>query len=127
LHLSNAGFCPHHPPSRLLAIYEQKFYFLKLSVDNSSLGKVLHIPSTLMIHGGCPQTSLFPNLLVYHYLVYLDGWSENVFSKIFFLHSDKELASIPSSVGSFNLVYYLSRLWETMLVVYTGCITFFLS
>jgi hypothetical protein len=107
--------------------YEQHFCLLKLNVDSSSLDDVLHIPSTLMVRGGCPQTSLFPYLPVYCCLAYSDGWSENIFSKIFLLHSDKELVGIPSSTGSFDLLSYPSRLWETLPIVYTNRSTFVLS
>jgi hypothetical protein len=58
---------------------------------------------------------------------YSDDWSENPFSENFLLHSDKELAGIPSSTGSFDLASYPSRLWETLCVVYTGHSTFVLS
>ena len=66
-------------------------------MDNSSLDEALHTPNTLMAHGSCPQTSLFPGLSVYHYLVYSDDWSEDPSLGNFLLHSDKELAGIHSS------------------------------
>jgi hypothetical protein len=96
-------------------------------VDSSSLDEVLHTPNTLMAHRSCPQTSLFPGLLVYHYLVYSNDWSENPSLGNFLLHPDKELASIPSSTGSFDLASYPSRSWETLPAVYTGHSTFVLS
>jgi hypothetical protein len=40
------------------------------------------------------------------------------------LHSDKGLVDIPSSIGSFGLVSYHSKLWETLSVVCIGHITF---
>jgi hypothetical protein len=95
-------------------------------MDSSSLDEALHTPNTLMAHGSCPQTSSFPVLLVYYYLAYSDDWSENPSLRKFFLHFDKDLASIPSSAGSFDLASYPSRYWETLLVVYTGHITFVL-
>jgi hypothetical protein len=93
-------------------------------VDKSSLDEVLHIPNTLMVCGGCPQTSSFPSSLVYHCLAYLDYWNEILFSERFLLHFDKGLVDIPSSAGSFGLVSYHSKLWETLSVVCIGHITF---
>jgi hypothetical protein len=95
-------------------------------VDSSPLYEVLYIPITLMVRGGCPQTSSSPYLLVFHYLAYSDGWSENIFSKNFLLHSDKELVAIPSSASSFGLVSYPSKLWETLPTVCTGRNTYVL-
>jgi hypothetical protein len=80
-----------------------------------------------MVHGGCPQTSLFPDLPVYHLLECLDCWSENISLEIFLLHSDKELVGIPSSAGSFGLVSCLSKPWEIMSIVCIGRNTFGLS
>jgi hypothetical protein len=40
----------------------------------------------------------------------MDFWSENRFCESFLLCSDKELAGIPYSVGSFGLVSYPSKL-----------------
>jgi hypothetical protein len=96
-------------------------------MDSSSLDEALHIPNILMARGSCPQTSSFPSLPVYRCLAYSDDRSENHFSENFLLHSDKELAGIPSFAGSFNLVSYPSGLWETLPVVYTGHSTFVLS
>jgi hypothetical protein len=78
-------------------------------MDNSSLDEVLHIPSILTVHGSCAQTYLFQDLLVYNLLMCLDCWSKNISLEIFFLCSDKELATIPSSAGSFCLVSCLSK------------------
>jgi hypothetical protein len=91
LHLSDVRFFPHHTPSRLPANYEHQLCLLNLNVDSSSLDEVLHIPNTLVVHGGCPQTSLFLDLPIYHCLAYLDCWSENIFWEISLLCSDKEL------------------------------------
>jgi hypothetical protein len=96
-------------------------------VDRSSLDEALHTPNTLMAHGSCPQTSSFPGLPVYHYLACSDDWSENPSLGNFFLHSDKELAGIPSSTGLFHLASYLSRPWKTLPIVYTSHSTFVLS
>ena len=93
-------------------------------MDSSSLDEALHIPNTLMAHGGCLQTSSFSSLPVYHCLAYSYGWSENPFLEKFLLYSDKELAGTPSSVGSFDLVSYPSMLWETLLTIYTNRSTF---
>jgi hypothetical protein len=127
LHLSNVGFYPHLPLSRLFVYYEQHFYLLNSNADSSSLDEALHIPNTLMVHGDYLQTSLFPSLLVYHCLAYLDGWSESPFSENFLLCSNEELAGTPSSVGLFALVSYLSMLWETRPIVCIDRITFRLS
>jgi len=70
---------------------------------------------------------LFPGLPVYHYLAYLDDWSENPSMGNFLLHPDKELAGIPSSAGSFDLASYPSSSWETLPIVYTSHSTFVLS
>jgi hypothetical protein len=94
---------------------------------SSSLGEVLHIPIILTVHGGCPQTSLFPDLLVYHLLGCSDCWSENISLENSLLHSDKELVDIPSSAGSFSLVSCLSKPWEILTVVCIGRNTFGLS
>jgi hypothetical protein len=77
-----------------------------------------------MARGSCPQTSSFPGLQVYHCLAYSYDWSENPFSQNSLLYSDEELDGTPSSTGSFDLVSYPSRLWETLPVVYTGRSTF---
>jgi hypothetical protein len=96
-------------------------------VDSSSLDEALHTPDTLVAHGSCSQTSSFPGLLVYLYLAYSDDWSKNPSLGNFLLHSDKELASIPSFASSFDLSSYPSRSWETLPTVYTGHNTFVLS
>jgi hypothetical protein len=96
-------------------------------VDSSSLDEVFHIPNTLMVCRGCPQIYSFPGSLVYCYLVYLGYWSEILSKQIFLLDSDMVLASIPSFIGSFGLIAYPSKLWETLLVVCTGRGTFVLS
>jgi hypothetical protein len=127
MHLSDAGFFPCHPPSRLPVNYEHQLCLLKLNVDSSSLDEFLHIPSTLMVHRHCPRTSSSPDLLVYRCLAYSDGSSEDLFSEIFLLHSDKELDGIPYSDGSFNIVSYPSRIWETLPAIYIGRSTFVLS
>jgi hypothetical protein len=107
MHLSDAGFFPRHPPSKLPTNYEQQFCLLKLNMDSSSLDEVLHIPNTLMARESCPQTSSFPDLLVYRCLAYSDDCSENPFSESFWLHFDKELDGIPSSTGSLILFLIL--------------------
>jgi hypothetical protein len=96
-------------------------------MESSSLDEALHTPNTLMAYGSCPQTSSFPSLPVYHYLAYSDDWSENPSLGNFFLHLDKDLASIPYSIGSFDLASYPSRSWETLPAIYTGHSTFVLS
>jgi hypothetical protein len=96
-------------------------------VDNSSIDEVLHIPIILTVHGGCAQTSLFPDLPVYRLLACLDCWSKNISMEIFLLHSDKELASIPSSAGSFGFVSCLSKPWEISSIVSIGRNTFGIS
>jgi hypothetical protein len=96
-------------------------------MDSSSLYEAIHTPNTLMAHGSCPQTSSFPGLPVYCYLAYSNDWSENPSLGKFLLHSDEELASIPSSTGSFDLASYPSRPWETLLTIYTGHSTFVIS
>jgi hypothetical protein len=96
-------------------------------VDSSSLGEVLHIPSILTVHGGYPQTFLFPDLLVYHLIVCSDCWSENISLKNSLLCSDKELANIPSSAGSFILVSCLSKPLEILTNVCIGRNTFKIS
>jgi hypothetical protein len=108
-------------------IMNNNFVCLNLNVDSSSLDEALHTPNTLMARGSCPQTSSFPGLSVYRYLAYLDDWSENPSLGNFLLYSDKELASIPSSAGSFDLAFYPSRSWETLPIVYIGHSTFVLS
>ena len=96
-------------------------------MDSSSLYEGLHTPNTLMARGRCPQTSSFPSSPVYCYLAYSDDWSENPSLGNLLLHSDKDLASIPSSVGPFHLASYPSRSWETLPIIYTGHSTFVLS
>jgi hypothetical protein len=96
-------------------------------MDNSSLDEVLHIPIILMVHGGCAQTCLFPDLPVYHLLACLDCWSKNISLEIFFPRSDKELVDIPSSAGSFSFVSCLSKPWEILSIVCIGHNTFGIS
>jgi hypothetical protein len=96
-------------------------------VDSSSLGEVPHIPIILTVHWGCPQTSLFPDLLVYHLLGCSDCWSENISLENSLLHFDKEMADIPSSVGSFGLVSCLSKPLEILTIVCIGRNKFGLS
>jgi hypothetical protein len=96
-------------------------------VDSSSLDEALNTPNTLMSRGSCSQTSSFPGLPVYRYLACLDDWSENLSLGNFLLHSDKELASIPSFTGLFHLASYPSKSLETLPIVYTSDSTFVLS
>jgi hypothetical protein len=96
-------------------------------VDSSSLDEALHTPNTLVARGSCPKTSSFPGLPVYRYLACSDDWSENTSFGNFLLHSDKEMAGIPSFASLFHLASYPSRSWETLPTFYTGHSTFVLS
>ena len=96
-------------------------------MDSSSLDEVIQIPNTLMVYGGCPQNYLFPGSPVYRFLVHMNYWSENIFLEGFLLQYDKELAGIPSSVGSFSLASYPSKTWEIFSVFFIGHNTFELS
>jgi hypothetical protein len=93
-------------------------------VDNSSSDEVLHIPSILMVPGGCSQTSLFPGLPVYLLLVCLDGLNENISLERFLMPSDKGLVGIPYSTSSFGLASYPSKISETLSVLCIGHSTF---
>jgi hypothetical protein len=104
------SFYPCLPLSRLPANCEQQFCLLQINVDSSSLDEALHTPTTLMAGRSCPQSSSFPGLSVYHYLVYSDDWSENPCLGKFLLHFDKELAGIPSSVVHLILLLILPGL-----------------
>jgi len=99
-------------------------------MDSSSLGEVLHIPITLTVRGGCPQTYSFPDLPLHCFTItfHIPMVGVEILSRnSFLLHSGKEMVGSPSSVGSFHLVSYPSRIWETLSIVYIGRITFVLS